>query len=132
MPTRPAIPAPSSTAVPGSGTKCRVRKPKAGTTVEPAMSVLMTIGVTKRTRPEGAAVELVAEAGPWAKPRAVRVSKPVGTATLPEVQPAPATVTFTRKPTEAVPPLPITDSGTDTFAGGASSQATNRQTLAMP
>ena len=56
------MPLPSSSSVAGSGTKCRSSVPKAKNTV--AMLVLMKVGVTSRTWPEAAAVELVSDAGP--------------------------------------------------------------------
>src|SRR5512134_3207332 len=122
------MPEPSSTSVPGSGTKCSVRMPKVGTTAEGPMFVLTSTGVTRRTTPDGAAVELVPEAGPCAKPDTE--FGPI--AATPVVHGLPVTVTFTKNDTVLLPPTPTTDRGTDTFAGGGCVHGAKRQTFAVP
>ena len=53
------MPLARSSAVEGSGMKCRSRIPKAGITPDAPMLVLMRIGVTSRTLPDSLFVELV-------------------------------------------------------------------------
>jgi len=88
------------------------------------MFVLMKIGVTSRIAPEFAAVELVADAGPWRKPCCVRPP----TDAVPAVHGAPRTVTLTSPVAVTVPPAPTTSTGTVMFAGGPL-QALKRHTL---
>src|SRR5690606_21927741 len=116
------MPEPRSTSVPGSGTKFRVRMPKAGSTAEAPMFVLMKIGVTSCTLPPATAPP------PDVPP--ITVSAP--TAAVPVVHGAPTTVRLTSADTVVVPPAPTTDSGTDTLAGGGAAHGANRHTFAWP
>src|SRR5262245_46457448 len=101
------MPEPRSTRVPGSGTKCRFRKPKPGTTADAPMFVLMKIGVTRVTLPDGAPVFDSGDTPPMA------VIVPIWP--VPVVHGAPITVMFTAAITVTTPPWPTTFSGTFRF-----------------
>src|SRR4030095_5705713 len=114
------MPAPRSNRVAGSGTKCRLRKAKTGTTADGPMFVLTNTGLTSVRVPEAMPV---LEAG---SPPPIWVMGAIDT--VPVSHGAPTTVMFTAAVTFATPPAPTGASGTARFATAAE-HGPKRQTL---